>query len=343
MRAASHLPHCKTKGSPEMALSYNVRPGDTHHGSTRRSPRGNVTEIQRARMLAATVEAVAELGYARLTVAQVIARARVSRKTFYDLFLDRDDCFLAAFEQGVTRASAVAREAYQGERSWRDGVRAALTRLLALIDEEPRLARLCIVEALAAGERVLTRRAALVADIAAIVERGRAQPGASQPPELISQAVVGAVFSVLHARLLDRGEDEPFVALSPALMSMIVLPYLGPRASRAELARESAQPSRNRGRGRPARARDPLASIDMRLTYRTVRVLKTIAAQPGASNREIASGSGVSDQGQISKLLSRLARLELVENRGGGQEQGAANAWHLTSRGASVERATWAP
>jgi AcrR family transcriptional regulator len=60
-------------------------------------PRGQVTEIQRSRMLAAAVEAIEEVGYARMTVAQVISRARVSRKTFYDVFTDREDCFLAAF------------------------------------------------------------------------------------------------------------------------------------------------------------------------------------------------------------------------------------------------------
>jgi hypothetical protein len=65
-----------------------------------------------------------------------------------------------------------------------------------------------------------------------------------------------------------------------------------------------------------------------------------IAAHPGASNREIAEGSGIIDQGQISKLLTRLARLKLIQNTGGGQEKGAANAWHLTGRGAEVERAT---
>lgn len=78
----------------------------------------------------------------------------------------------------------------------------------------------------------------------------------------------------------------------------------------------------------------------MRLTYRTVQVLIVIAAKPGASNREIADRSGISDQGQISKLLTRLQRLELVENRGEGQPKGAPNAWHLTERGARVEQAT---
>jgi DNA-binding MarR family transcriptional regulator len=64
------------------------------------------------------------------------------------------------------------------------------------------------------------------------------------------------------------------------------------------------------------------------------------AEHPGASNREIAKGAGIVDQGQISKLLNRLSRLSLVENLGEGPEKGAANAWQLTARGAQVERAT---
>src|SRR6202795_1392111 len=78
-------------------------------------PRGQVTEIQRSRMLAAALEAVEEVGYARMTVAQVIGRAKVSRKTFYDVFADREDCFLAALEQSVSQVGLAAREAYERE------------------------------------------------------------------------------------------------------------------------------------------------------------------------------------------------------------------------------------
>ncbi|MGA2452177.1 MAG: helix-turn-helix domain-containing protein [Solirubrobacteraceae bacterium] len=76
----------------------------------------------------------------------------------------------------------------------------------------------------------------------------------------------------------------------------------------------------------------------MRLTYRTVRVLVAIAAQPGLSNSQISQRAGITDQGQISRLLSRLARLQLIENTGQGQRKGAANAWRLTRRGEAVER-----
>src|ERR1700686_637619 len=115
-------------------------------------PRGQVTEIQRSRMLAAAVDAVEQVGCARMTVAQVIRRARVSRKTFYDVFADREDCFLAAFDQGLEQARSLATDAYARESGWLDGMRAALARVLRLMDEEPGLARLCVVEALGAGE-----------------------------------------------------------------------------------------------------------------------------------------------------------------------------------------------
>jgi AcrR family transcriptional regulator/DNA-binding MarR family transcriptional regulator len=290
-------------------------------------------------MLAAAVEAVEEVGYARMTVAQVIGRAKVSRKTFYDVFVDREDCFLAAFDLAIAQASALAGEAYQSEQGWRDGIRSGLARLLMFLDDEPGLAKLCVVEALGAGPRVLERRAQVLETLATTIDRGRAVTTAtSEPPDVTAEGVVGAVFAVLHTRLLEEGR-EPLTNLLSPLMSMIVLPYLGARIASKELSR----PVLDVHQGvRPARSRskDPLEGLEMRLTYRTVRVLMVIAEHPGASNRAIAEGSGIADQGQISKLMTRLARLKLVENTGEGQERGASNAWHLTERGIQVERAT---
>jgi AcrR family transcriptional regulator len=302
-------------------------------------PHGQVTEIQRSRMLMAAVQAVEEVGYARMTVAQVIGRAKVSRKTFYDVFADREDCFLAAFDQAIAQARALVIESYELELGWREGVRAGLARLLIFMDEEPGLARLCVVEALSAGARVLQSRARVLDEMAEVVDRGRSVGGATrEPPEVTAEGVVGAVFAVLHTRLLEGGK-EPLSKLLAPLMSMIVLPYLGARAASKELARPAPRPRKSARPPARSGSRDPLEGLDMRLTYRTVRVLVVIGAHPGASNREIAEGSGIADQGQISKLLTRLQRLKLVENRGDGQPRGAANAWYLTERGAEVERA----
>lgn len=322
-----------------MAVTYTPRSEARLRPGPNGIPRGQVTEIQRGRMLAAAVETVEEVGYARMTVAQVIARARVSRKTFYDVFSDREDCFLAAFEQALEQVRARARESFEGESSWRSGMRAALARLLSLMDREPGLTKLCVVEALAAGDKVLERRARIFEELAKVIDLGRTAPHALDPPDVTAEGVVGAIFAVVHTRVLEGGQ-QPLLDLLNPLMSMIVLPYLGTKAATKEL-NKSLPKLPESGLPRPRRRNaDPLEGLNMRLTYRTVRVLTVIAERSGASNREIAEDSGIADQGQISKLLGRLARLELVENRGEGQERGAANAWHLTARGAAVERAT---
>jgi AcrR family transcriptional regulator len=315
------------------AVTPRLRPGPNG------LPRGQVTEIQRSRMLTAAVQAVVDVGYARMTVAQVIGRAKVSRKTFYDVFVDREDCFLAAFDQAVAQARALVVESYALESGWREGVRAGLARLLVFMDAEPGLAKLCVVEALGAGARVLESRARVLDELAEVLDRGRSVSSATREPrEVTAEGVVGAVFAVIHTRLLEGGK-EPLSDLLAPLMSMIVLPYLGARVASNELTRPAPKIPKPSKATAPIR-RDPLEGLDMRLTYRTVRVLTVIGENPGASNREVAEGSGIADQGQISKLLTRLERLDLVTNTGEGQLKGGSNAWHLTERGDQVERAT---
>jgi DNA-binding MarR family transcriptional regulator len=117
-------------------------------------------------------------------------------------------------------------------------------------------------------------------------------------------------------------------------MAMIVLPYLGRAAAAKQLERPTPKVSRVR-----RSSRDPLEGLDIRLTYRTIRVLAAIAANPGASNREVADAAEIQDQGQISKLLTRLEHHNLIHNTGQGHARGEANAWTLTAKGQEVERA----
>src|SRR4029077_3519843 len=154
------------------------------------------------------------------------------------------------------------------------------------------------------------------------------------PPPLAAEGAVGAVLSVIHRRLLAGGR-EPLPGLLGELMSAIVLPYLGVSSAQKELRRATPQIKKRKGRTH----HDPLEGLDMRITYRTVRVLMSIGSTPAASNREIAMQAGISDQGQVSKLLTRLENLGLVRNDGVGHAKGAPNAWVLTPRGLDVERA----
>ncbi|MHB1469255.1 MAG: helix-turn-helix domain-containing protein [Solirubrobacteraceae bacterium] len=104
-------------------------------------------------------------------------------------------------------------------------------------------------------------------------------------------------------------------------------------------------PTKRKPSGEPARRRtargrapDPLQGIEMRLTYRTMRVLLAIGECPGATNREIAEQSGTKDEGQMSRLLSRLEDHTLIENTGDGKPRGGSNSWKLTERGEAVRR-----
>jgi AcrR family transcriptional regulator len=298
-------------------------------------PREHVSEIQRMRILTAMAEVASERGAGAVTVAHVVSRAGVSRRTFYDLFADREECFLAAFEEAIGRLSTLVLEAYRREPNWRERTRAGLWATLVWMDEEPALARLCIVESLAAGPQALQRRAVVLRVLVDAVDEGRSSVPrkATQPPPLTAEGVVGAVLSVIHTRLLEP-KTKPLTGLLGELMSVIALPYLGPTAAQKEL-HKPAPPLQTK----PSSAhRDPLDGLEMRITYRTVRVLMAIAASPDASNRQVATGAGIADQGQVSKLLSRLEHLGLVYNRGIGPIKGAPNAWQLTARGRDVEQ-----
>lgn len=295
--------------------------------------------MQRARLTAATIAAVEADGYSRLTVSKVITSAKVSRKTFYDIFEGTEHCFLVAFEQVLERASEIAGAAYASEQDWTQAMRAAVRAVFGAIEQERGLARLCIVEALAAGPSVLDRRDAALERLAETIDRGgRDSRGGYDPQPVVARAIAGGVAAVLHTRLMEG--DAPLTDLVGPLMSLIVMPYRGLAAARKEL---NARPPRSAGRrGIPLAqpTANPLEGLEMRLTYRTISVLVAIAEKPGAMNAEIAEQAGIVDQGQISKLMQRLERLELVENHGEGQAKGASNAWYLTELGEKVWRAT---
>jgi AcrR family transcriptional regulator len=349
-----------------------VSNGKTRGGVDRSGGRGGVAEIQRARMIAALVEVTRERGVGAVTVAHVVARSGVSRRTFYELFEDREDCFLAAFDLAVERAAQRVIPAFQGPGGWRERIRAGLGALLEFLDDEPGLGALCVVDALGAGPAALARRAAVVQVLIDAVDEGRSEAtGSATPTRLTAEGVVGAVLAVLHARLAASSGREgptsragahanrahpgvgarpngarpngshvdgarpgaPMVALLGPLMGMIVLPYKGHAAAAREATRRGP---RRRGPAQPQG--DPLRDLDMRLTYRTVRVLQAIAAHPGASNRKVADASDVTDQGQISKLLARLDHLGLIHNTGESTARGEPNMWSLTTKGLEIQR-----
>lgn len=306
-----------------------------------------VVEIQRARILGAMTSVAAERGAANVAVAHVVERAGVSRRTFYELFSDFQDCLLAAIDDALARVRARVLAAYDPAEPWRVRTRSALVALLNFVDEKPAVGRLLVVESLGAGPRALERRRRALELLIAAVDAARTETrGGANAPALAAEAIVGGALALLHTRMIDVGAppsngDAPspgrLVELTNELMSMIVLPYQGGGSARREL--ERPMPTRGAPASEPWQPllADPFKAAGMRLTYRTMRVLGVIAAQPGSSNRQVGVAAGISDQGQISKLLGRLERLGLIVNGGEGHLRGEPNAWALTPAGRQVE------
>jgi AcrR family transcriptional regulator len=136
-----------------------------------RIPREDVARSQRERMLVAILQCVAELGYATTTVADVVARAAVSRSTFYSQFADKEACFIAAYDYAMRHALArmdatTAAAAAAAPQDWRERVRNDLTTYLDVLADEPALATSLHVEVLAAGPAALEHRAELLGVLA---------------------------------------------------------------------------------------------------------------------------------------------------------------------------------
>lgn len=336
--------------------------GSPRANAVGRLERGQVNDIQRARLLSAAGLAACEQGAANVTVAQIVERAGVSRRTFYEIFGDAEQCLLAALRDALARAVDRVSPAWRAQGGWCERLRNALAELLCLFDEEPVTGRLLVVESLAAGHRMLGERSRVLDGLIQALHEdlppartgvgpagarsaaggGGAGPArrGDGPVRVEVEGAVGGALSVLHTRLTEyatgrpAGFSGPLSELTGPLMSMLVLPYMGPAAARREMARPapSRKPRETHDGGVPPR-KDPFKEAGMRLTYRTMRVLDAIARHPGASNRQVADLAELNDQGQTSKLLGRLERLGLIVNKGHGQSRGEPNAWTFTPVG----------
>jgi len=168
-----------------------------------------VAEVQRGRVLTAAIEVVGGDGFQAATVSSILARARVSRRTFYELFQDREDCFLQAYDaatEQLLRAVVSGCEEEPRDRRLEGGLRTILEHLAA----RPDVARACVVEVLAAGPVAARRRAAVMARLAHMVARQANATGARAEREsLRAKALIGGLHELVHERLVDGELGEP--------------------------------------------------------------------------------------------------------------------------------------
>jgi AcrR family transcriptional regulator len=194
-----------------------------------------VAESQRGRLLAAMIEIVGRDGYHATSVTDVTARAGVSRKAFYDLFGDKEQCFIAAYEDALGRLLALAMEAFETQDGWADRLRAGLSALLHSLAREPEVARVCFVEVMAAGPRAVTARNRAMRGFTQLFDPGRSDRELALP-DAVALSMVGALSEVLY-REVAEGQAAELPGSLAELMYTIVLPVLGSEAAEHELER----------------------------------------------------------------------------------------------------------
>jgi AcrR family transcriptional regulator len=207
----------------------------------RRLPRGThgldrdvVEASQRTRLLEAVGRAVAERGYAAATIDDVVRGAGVSKKTFYEHFADKQECFLAAYEAASEELLERVREAHASEDDWLERARAGIRAYLRWLAAEPALARVFLIEVAAAGPQALERREALRDRYAELMRERPVETQRALPIEVF-HAVVAAVDDVVVRHIRESGaEDLP--ALEPVLLYLQVALLAGP-----QVAAESAE------------------------------------------------------------------------------------------------------
>jgi hypothetical protein len=153
---------------------------------------------------------------------------------------------LVELDYALARACARARSAYRTIEPWPDRVRASLAALLELFDEEPRLARVCVMDSMTSGSAAAGRRKEVVAALIGVIDEGRDSSRGGTPPPYAAEGVLAGALGAIHGRLA-QPDPEPLIELLHPLMSFIVLPYRGALVARAELDR----PSGVRSRGLP--------------------------------------------------------------------------------------------
>ena len=201
-----------------------------------RLAREEVMASQRGRMLEAMAEAVAEKGYAATTVADVIRRAGVSRRTFYEQFRDKEECFLAAYDTGVELLLGALRTQSSERQTLLERARARTRAYLETLASEPAFARTFLIEVGAAGPAALARREAVHDRFAALLreqlDAAREQiPEIPEPPDEVYLAAVGATDLVV-SRLVARGRTAELPQLEDAVLHIQLSLLVGSAAPR---------------------------------------------------------------------------------------------------------------
>jgi AcrR family transcriptional regulator len=273
-------------------------------------------------------ELIAELGDTAIGVHHVCQRAGVSRRTFYDLYVDRDACLLDTLGVAQDRlVGCVADAVVAVGPEWEDRAVAAMRALVGTLCADRVLGYLCVVAPLGAGREALTLRGATIDEIGRVLGE---PPQLAAPTDLVLAAALGGVWELVRRHLAEDGEQGDLAA--PAIYALLA-PFIGRRRAVTRASVLSGDPKNFVARWTPsdAGADQPSGLLVTELTRQT---LEYLGEHPDATNIAVARAVDVRHESQISRHLARLQRAGVVRHR----KQGRTNAWQLTEQGADVAR-----
>lgn len=270
-----------------VALTGSCRPlGHVRRGAAAPSA-DEVLASQQARLYGAMIELVSANGYSGASTRRLADLAHMSKQDMYRHFPCKESYFLATYDVIVAHASERVGAAYAAEGDWRQRLRAAFQALVLEVAEEPKAARLGLVEVLGAGPAGLQRMERTRGLFEAMVGASFADaPGGPPLPPLIVKGIVRGVERIIRQRLL-AGRAQELPGLADELLGW-ALSYHSPATAR--LAEASCPPA---AEIRPRRLRERTA--DERIAL--LRIVAQIAAEGGweqLSAGHIAACAGLS-------------------------------------------------
>jgi AcrR family transcriptional regulator len=199
------------------------RPSIKLTGGPHGIPRAVVHEVQRGRLLDALAEVIAEEGYLDTTVHKILKRAGISRRTFYEIFTDKEDCFLVAYQEAADHVLVLVQRACRLGGTPEVRIENSLRALLEFVEQEPKVARMCIVEVLAAGEKARARRAKTMERLTGLVADTLQERYENHEALLRARVLTGGIHEMVYDALA-RGDVKGISELAGEVVTFHLAP-----------------------------------------------------------------------------------------------------------------------
>jgi AcrR family transcriptional regulator len=320
-------------GSPNRSPSAASPP----HGDVTLAAKGT-DALTRESILVVLSEIVADRGFAHTTLTVVLDRAHVSRRTFVRHFASLDDAFCALLDVGLAHTMAIVSDAFEYESTWQEGLLRAIVSVLESLDSERILARVWLVEALAAGRSALARWERNVELLRVHIVDCLPIQVVQAAPRLASAGALNAILATARGHVLaDAG--EPLAERLEPLLDLLAVPWLGSGSQATRglsrdlvlswLARHDAARAERASTPRAVWTFSQATSLCCRRT-RAEECLAYIEVHPGTSNGEIAEALSIRHGSQVSRLLRGLLEHGLVRKEPEGL--GRRTLWYPLRR-----------